>query len=133
MPEPSQQNTVIEQRGARRYTMALAGRISWRDSDGSQRTAYIRTRDVSSTGAFVECVSGCGPIPLYRLVDLRLDEAGRNRDDTPIPLRRPRVPAAVYRIGSLRGATGLPEGYALRLLVSPGRRARSAKLSGHHA
>ena len=97
--------------------MTLTGRLTWSDSDGSRRTARIRTRDLSRTGVFVECVTGCGPIPRYRLVDLRLDEAARSLPNVPAPFRRPRVTAAVYRIGSPRRTTGLPDGYALRLLV----------------
>ena len=112
----------IEQRGAPRFAIALSGRLTWRDTDGSRRTARIRTRDVSRTGAFVECVSGCGPIPLYRLVDLRLDESARSQETVPAPLRQPRVPAAVYRIGSTHESTGLPDSYALRLLARPPRR-----------
>ena len=107
---------ATDQRGARRLSLTLPGRLSWRASDGSQRTAQVRTRDVSRTGVFVECVRGCGPIPLYRLVELRLDEAARGQADLPVPLRRPCVHAAVYRVGVSRESTGLPDGYALRLL-----------------
>ena len=120
-----------EQRCEQRVVMALAGRLTWRGTDGSRRTARIRTRDLSQTGVFVECVSGCGPIPLYRLVDLRLDETARARDDVPALFRRPRVTAAVYRIGPARPSTGLPDGYALRLLVKPSRRRRPSAVSTH--
>lgn len=108
-----------DQREAPRRPLVMRGRLSWRASDGSQRTAQIQTRDVSRTGVFVDCVSGCGPIPLYRLVDLRLDDSERCREDLPVPLRRPCVHAAVYRVGSARETTGLPDGYALRLLSRP--------------
>lgn len=108
-----------DQRAEPRRPLVLAGRLSWRAGDGSLRTAQIRTRDVSRNGVYVECVSGCGPISLYRLVDLRLDDHERCRTDLPVPLRRPCVQAAVYRVGSTRESTGLPDGYALRLLSRP--------------
>ena len=112
----------VEQRGAPRFAIALSGRLTWKDTDGSQRTARIRTRDISQTGAFVECISGCGPIPLYRLVDLRLDESARDQEAVPSSLKQPRVPAAIYRVGSTQESTGLPDSYALRLLARPPRR-----------
>ena len=108
-----------DHRGAPRLPLVLSGRLSWRASDGSMRTAQVRTRDVSRTGVFVECVSGCGPIPCYRLVDLRLDEDARAHAELPVPLRRPCVQAAVYRVGPTRPSTGLPDGYALRVLSRP--------------
>ena len=111
-----QHHVKKDQRGAPRRPLVIRGRLSWRASDGSPRTAQIQTRDMSRTGVFVDCVSGCGPIPLYRLVDLRLDDSARCREDLPVPLRRPCVHAAVYRVGSKRDTTGLPDGYALRLL-----------------
>lgn len=110
---------VPDQREAPRLPLVLTGRLSWHASDGSLRTAQVRTRDVSRTGVFVECISGCGPIPLYRLVDLRLDDAARGLTEVPVPLRRPCVQAAVYRVGATRAATGLPDGYALRVLSRP--------------
>lgn len=117
-PAPTQ-NRKTDQREALRLPLVLTGRLSWRASDGSLRTAQIRTRDVSRTGVFVECVSGCGPISRYRLVDLRLDDTARSHADLPVPLRRPCVQAAVYRVGPARPATGLPDGYALRVLSRP--------------
>ena len=130
-PDRTVSHADREQRCEQRVAMALTGRLTWRDSDGSQRTARIRTRDLSQTGVFVECVSGCGPIPLYRLVDLRLDETARDRDHVPAPFKRRRVAAAVYRIGPARPSTGLPDGYALRLLVKPSRRRRPSAVSTH--
>ncbi len=108
-----------DRREAPRQQLVVTGRLSWRASDGSLRTAQVRTRDVSRTGVFVECISGCGPIPCFRLVDLRLDDAARTRDELPVPLRRPCVHAAVYRVGPSRETTGLPDGYALRILSRP--------------
>ena len=115
-----------DRRAHERHTLCLPGRITWRDTDGTRRTARIRTRDVSLRGVFVECMSGCGAIPRYRLVDLKLDGAARLRDDLPAPLRQPRVPAAVYRVGPQRRSTGLPDGFALRLLVKPDRLRKKA-------
>ena len=115
-----------EQRAAERRSVCLTGRMTWRDTDGSLRTVRVRTRDVSHVGVFLECVSGCGAIPLYRLVDLKLDRAARLRDDVPGSLKQPRVPAAVYRVGPRRKSTGLPDGFALRLLIKPDRRRKKA-------
>ena len=118
---------VEERRAARRRQLSLAGQLTWREADGTERSAQIRTRDVSRYGAFIDCVGGCGDLPLYRLVELRLDEAVRNRDDVPTTLKQPRVPAAVYRVGEPKRTNGLPDGYALRLLVKPARRRRKTQ------
>jgi hypothetical protein len=38
-------------------------------------------------------------------------------------LRQGKVLSAVYRVGPYKAATGTPHGYALRLLIEPGRAA----------
>ena len=102
--------------------LGLSGRLSWLDAEGKPRLARVRTRDVSTFGAFVECLSGADAISLYRLVELRLDQPARTCTGIPDTLGQERVAGAVYRVGALDAETGLPEGYALRLLVSPDRR-----------
>ncbi len=74
----------------------------------------------------MECVSGCGAIPLYRLVNLALDDAARLEHDVPAPLRQLRIPAVVYRVGPQARVTWLPDDFALRLLVQPGRLGKKA-------
>ena len=117
-----------EHRAHERRALCLPGRMTWLDIDGTRRTARIRTRDVSEGGAFVECVRGCGAIPLYRLVELKLDDAARLRENLPGLLRQPSAPAAVYRVGPSRPSTGLPDGFALRLLVTPPGRRKHARV-----
>ena len=111
---------VVEQREHERRTLAVAGRLVWRDARGTTRFNTVVIRDVSESGAYVENVSGT-PIPLYRLVSL---QAERSSDSMLLPtaLRQGRVLSAVYRVGPTAPSTGVPGGYALRLLVEPRRR-----------
>jgi hypothetical protein len=113
---------VIERRASHRRAVTVPGRIVWRDARGTTRFASIVTRDVNDAGAFVECLSGT-PIPLYRLVHLQLDATSASCHDLPAILRQSKVPSAVYRVAPSEARTGRPEGYALRLLVDPHRRA----------
>jgi hypothetical protein len=78
----------------------------------------VVTRDVSEIGVSVDCING-SPIPLYRLVYFQVDKAERANGALPESLRRNAVLAAVYRVAPPTGATGVPGGYALRLLVEP--------------
>ena len=73
----------------------------------------MTTRDVSETGAFVECAAQA-PIPLFRLVHLQLESAG-----APAALPATRTLAAVWRVESPKNRPGAPCGYALRFLVEP--------------
>ena len=123
-PSHQQPGPVEEKRATQRHQLSLAGWLTWRDADGTRQTVRMRTRDVSRHGAFVECGSGYAVIPLYRLVDLRLDQAAKNRDDVPTSLKQPLVPAAIYRVDPPVQTNSLLNGYALRLLVKPDRRSR---------
>jgi hypothetical protein len=76
------------------------------------------TRNVSEMGVFVECLSG-PPIPMHRLVHLQLDRGTQASEFLPQQLRQGRILSAVYRVGEVSPVTGLPEGYALRLLMEP--------------
>jgi hypothetical protein len=60
---------------------------------------------------------------MHRLVHLQLDRAVRGGDSLPHSLRQGRILSAVYRVGPVSRMTGLPDAYALRLLVDPGQQA----------
>jgi hypothetical protein len=113
-----------EQRVSERQAVGLSGRVVWKDARGATRFNSVVIRDVSETGAYIENVSGSA-IPLYRLVSLQTERAV-DADRVPALLRQGKVLSAVYRIGPFRTATGTPEGYGLRLLVEPKRRAAAS-------
>ena len=119
-----------DQRGAERRRTSVPGRLVWRDARRATRFASVLIRDASEQGVFVECLSGTA-IPLYRLVFLQAERGVRGHEELPEPLRQGRVLSAVYRIGPLRSSTGLPQGYALRLLVEPRRRRGTANSTRH--
>jgi hypothetical protein len=105
-------------RRAERRTLAIPGRVTWKDSRGATRFASVMTRNISETGVFIEW-SEAASIPLYRLVSFQLERDARNAEGVPPVLRAGRVLSAVYRLGAVRKSTGTPEGYGLRLLVEP--------------
>lgn len=107
-----------DRRSAGRKHMSMPGRIVWRDQRGTPRFTTVVTQNVGDRGVFVECLSG-PPIPVHRLVYLQLDRTMRGFEFLPEALRQGKVLAAVYRVGIVSPATGLPDGYALRLLVEP--------------
>jgi hypothetical protein len=113
-----------EQRRSARQPLGVTGRVVWKDGRGTTRFNSVVIRDVSETGAYIESVSGSA-IPLFRLVSLQVERA-ENADTLPTTLRKGRVLSAVYRVGPSRKATGVPEGYGLRLLIEPRRRASAA-------
>ena len=96
----------------------MPGRLTWRDARGIPRFATVVTRDVSADGVYLECRGG-EPIPLYRLVYLQIERDERDATVLPPALKDGRVLSAVYRVGPCEPATGMPSGYALRLLVDP--------------
>ena len=110
---------------AERHAVALAGRITWKDSRGATRFAAVTTRNVSETGVFIEW-SEPTSIPLYRLVSFQLEKDARNIEGIPAALRTGKVLSAVFRLGAFQKATGTPEGYGLRLLVDPAVAAHAA-------
>jgi hypothetical protein len=107
-----------ERRANGRNRLGVPGRIIWRDSRGTPRFSSVVTRDVSEQAAYVECLSG-PPIPLHRLVHLQLDRTTRGSEHIPAALMQGKVLAAVCRVGTVSNVTGLPDGYAVRLLVEP--------------
>jgi hypothetical protein len=107
-------------RSAERQQIAVPGRLTWRDSRGMTRFASVMARDVSASGAYLDCRGG-DAIPLYRLVYLQLERDLREAGNLPSPLREGRVLSAVFRVGPCDPSTGTPSGYALRFLVEPAR------------
>ncbi len=110
-----------EQRASARQPLGISGRVVWKDGRGTTRFNSVVIRDVSETGAYIESVSGSA-IPRFRLVSLQVERTDQT-DSVPTTLRNGRVLSAVYRVGPSRQSTGVPEGYGLRLLVEPRRRA----------
>jgi hypothetical protein len=98
--------------------------VSWKDQRGTTRIANVVTRNVSDEAIYVEWREPSA-IPMYRLVNFQVTAHARGTSDLPEPLRVGKVLSAVFRAGERRTATGTPEGYALRLLVDPVRRAAS--------
>ncbi len=109
-----------EQRASARQPLGVTGRVVWKDGRGTLRFNSVVIRDVSETGAYIESLSGSA-IPLFRLVTLQVERA-EEAETLPATLKRGRVLSAVYRVGPASHATGVPEGYGLRLLVEPKRR-----------
>lgn len=107
-----------EKRISDRRHLNVPGQIVWKDARGSTRMASVVTRDVSDNGVAVDCLNGT-PIPLYRLVYFQVDRGARQRADLPPALRGSHVLSAIYRVDPCSAETGVPAGYALRLLVEP--------------
>ena len=120
--QPRATATRPHQRASERRSVSLPGRLMWKDGRGATRFTSVTARNVSDQGVFIECETPTA-IPLYRLVHLQLERDARERDDIPQPLRAGKVLSAVYRVGRYRSQTGTPEGYGLRMLLEPERRA----------
>ena len=105
-------------RVSNRRKLAVAGRLTWRDANGTLRFASVVTRDVSETDAFVEC-QGPASIPKFRLVHFQVERSAQNRPDLPPVLRAGKLLSAIYRVGPCDSTTGTPKGYAIRLLNAP--------------
>jgi hypothetical protein len=101
-----------------RRKVTVAGRLTWRDANGTLRFASVVTRDVSETDAFVEC-QGPASIPKYRLVHFQVERSAQNQPDLPAALRAGKLLSAIYRVGPCEASTGTPKGYAIRLLNAP--------------
>ena len=123
--QPTSNMNPVADRAARR-TLALPGRLTWKDARGATRFASVVTRNLSNTGVFIEW-SEPTSIPLYRLVSFQLEAEARNVDGVPQALRSGKVLSAVYRSGAFQKSTGTPDGYGLRLLVEPSMVSRSAE------
>ncbi len=90
--------------------------MAWIDATGDDRSATIRTENVSERGVLLECLSTT-EIPLHRLVSLSLSARAREREELPNALRRPGVQAAIYRVETPDDPHQPTRRYALRLLV----------------
>jgi len=101
-----------------RRRVAVAGRLTWRDTNGALRFASVVTRDVSDADVFVECQAPAS-IPKFRLVHFQVERAAQGRTDLPAVLRAGKQLTAIYRVGPCEASTGTPKGYALRLLNTP--------------
>lgn len=119
-PTAANSNTLHPRVGNRRK-LAVAGRLTWRDGNGTLRFASVVTRDVSDTDAFVECQAPAS-IPKYRLVHFQVERTAQDRSDLPSALRAGKLLSAIYRVGPCESATGTPKGYAIRLLTPPATR-----------
>ena len=114
-------SSVHRERIGNRRKIRVPGRLTWRDASGTLRFVTVTTRDVSDVDVFVECEVPAS-IPLYRLVHFQIERTARAHD-LPTVLQQGKVLSAVYRVGPYKTSTGTPQGYALRLLVEPKRKA----------
>ena len=97
-------NLALSETGARyrrvsdRRPLSVAGRLTWRDTNGALRFASVVTRDVSETDVFVECQAPAS-IPKFRLVHFQVERAAQGRADLPAALRSGKQLTAIYRVG----------------------------------
>lgn len=103
----------------------VPGQIVWKDAKGATRMVPVTTRDVSDQGVSVETTMATA-IPLFRLVYFQVDRTARNQSDLPASLRKSNVLSAIFRVGESSPVTGAPTEYALRLLVEPDARPKTA-------
>jgi hypothetical protein len=113
---------MSDKRATERRDLSIPARLTWKDQRGTTRFASVVTRNVSTFGVYVECVSLVS-IPLYRLVQFQIEREARVRE-LPESLRDGRVLSAVYRV--IPPKRGERQGLALRLMVDPLRRTSEA-------
>ena len=107
-----------QDRSSERRVVALPGRLTCKDQQGTARFAMVVVRNISDFGVYVECKSPVS-IPLFRLVQFQLEREVRESDLVPGALRQGRVLSAVYRVSP--PSSSKPQGLALRLMVDPRR------------
>jgi hypothetical protein len=107
-----------QDRSSERRVVALPGRLTWKDQQGTARFAMVVVRNISDFGVYVECKSPVS-IPLFRLVQFQLEREVRESELVPGALRQGRVLSAVYRVSP--PSPSKPQGLALRLMVDPRR------------
>jgi len=112
-------------RRSARLQLACTTRLVWKDGSGAVRFAPATTRDLSETGAFVDC-EAVAAIPLYQLVEVQIDSPSQAPDALPRGLRGARILSAIWRVAPCRRSTGTPSGYALRFLTDRPINARAA-------
>jgi hypothetical protein len=71
--------------------------MTWTDASGDERTASVRTENISERGVLLECLADT-VIAIYRLVSLSLSPRAHERQELPSALRTPKVLAAIYRV-----------------------------------
>lgn len=101
-----------------RGALTLPARLTWKDASGAVRFTSVRARQVSETGALIECESAVA-LPLYRLVHLQIEKSAREWVELPKPLQGGRVLSAVWHVAPCRAATGTPSAYELRFMTAP--------------
>lgn len=111
-------HATLGPRVSARAAVTLPARLTWKDANGAVRFTSVRTREVTETGAVVECDAAVA-LPLYRLVHLQVEKAAREWVELPQPLRDGRVLSAVWQVAPCKPATGTPSGYALRFMTAP--------------
>src|SRR5512134_173264 len=89
--------TVSSSRPTTRAAMTLPARLTWKDANGAVRFTSVRTREVTETGAVVECDAAVA-LQLYRLVHLQVEKSAREWVELPQPLRDGRVLSAVWQV-----------------------------------
>ena len=92
--------------------------MTWTDTSGDERTASVRTENVSERGVLLECLAH-PVIAIYRLVSLSLSPRAHQRKELASALRTPKVLAAIYRVEAPEDPREQTRRYALRLLVLP--------------
>lgn len=116
---PDTTGQTRNKRASERRLVALPARLTWKDQRGTTRFASVVTRNISEHGVYVESQSFVS-IPLYRLVQLQLERDACASESIPDALRRGRVLSAVYRVQPPT-ASGVRQGFALRMMIDPKR------------
>jgi hypothetical protein len=98
---------IRERRANARKVLQLDARITWTDRGGQHQSATVITRNISTSGIYVESETPLS-IPLFRLVECRIEGSAPSA-----PRQERAVLAAVYRVSRMESATGL----ALRVLA----------------
>lgn len=114
----TEQTTASSSRTGRDARLDVQARLTWKDADGALRFTSVRTREISETGAIVDCEAAVS-LPLFRLVHMQVEKTARNLADLPASLREGRVLSAVWQVAPCRPSTGTPSGYALRFMSAP--------------
>jgi len=130
-PTASSAQRSSNKRTVERRSVSLPARLTWKDQRGATRFASVVTRNVSDHGVYVECRSVVS-IPLFRLVQFQLEADARDGDHVPDSLRQGRILSAVYRVSPPR-PSGVLQGFALRLMVDPRRRAPAPQIDASRA
>lgn len=114
----TEQTIASSSRTGRDARLNVQARLTWKDADGALRFTSVRTREISETGAIVDCEAAVS-LPLFRLVHMQVEKTARNLTDLPASLREGRVLSAVWQVAPCRPSTGTPSGYRLRFMIPP--------------